>query len=752
MLRILACCLFSAFYFSIFSQGAGYVTLKGKQFYDQQGTPFFPMVMNYTLDIGNYNGYFITPDHSYNLSNEYECVSMPGCTTQIQADFNHIVSMGFNSVRFAEFYPRYVNGTGMVFKFYSCNSSGKDLLESSFTIHPTVQNDPGMQQVFQFYDLILSLANSTINNVTSLPTPLKLIFIIGGIHTSYTSDQISEYNDFLIALSSHLASAPNNNAFFAYDLINEPCFAIDLIKTKREACEMISEWYSTCKTNDPNHLVTIGSCAGDVMSFDPGIIKVDFISMHDYPSWGRKDDYEDRRLPAVQQRLRERVANTFYWMNENATVPWIVGETGFMATSDANDSNNWYGKLLDGSLADEEDYVDYSLQAVCNCGGSGYSWWNYQDVHYFGLPGDAFGLLYWDAIPSSLAEKPAVSKFRQFNPVSTGPCPVSRSPYYDDSKLYYNPFQLSFHNSNTITGTITDQDGNPIQDALIGGHSFVGIDNDGNKSYDYHFTYSDENGYFEISPYVHPGYTVGNKMGTMDISAAGAERRRYIDEDVVPNWWCKNNCGQMPAPNSNAQLTLERVKFSYDNTLNNITVSSGTNRNFKGYNSLTISDITIKSAATSDIYAKSEVHITGESHLQGETHIFCAPAMADCSDYSSYIMQYKTAKPQATPIENETRDKTIELSFNKLFKKGELLITPNPNTGQFHIHLGGDEPIKNLQFEITNLIGEKIFSATHYPIGRAGDGLLDLSKQPKGIYFLKVETITDSYFQKIIIQ
>ncbi len=755
------------------AQGTGFVRLDGKQFKDENGNNFYPMVMNYGVDIVRdvSSNYYFSPSHAYNTTNVYECSMGPlfqACSiTEMQNDFNYIASMGFNAVRITGLInPRY-NGTQLEFTTYDDQAG----VTTYYPLDPTNPNDPGMAILLPFYDMVLSLANSTVNSATSQAAPLKVIFLLTGQESSFDSNVISAYNDFLAAISLHLASAANNNALFAYDLINEPAYhVIYPFKTKQQACDMINTWYTTYKTYDPNHLVTLGSSGhGDVFSFDPGIIKVDFLSAHEYTSWLAQ--YEDRSLPAIQQRMRTRTANNYYWMKENSPVPWMIGETGFRAT-DPSVVSDWFGKNLDGSLSDLDDYANYSLQISCNCGASGYSWWDYQDGHYADVsdlasyPGNFTGLLLWNYAPSTPAEKPVVSTFRTYTPAVTGTCPVDRTPAYDASTLYYNPYQHPYPDSKTITGTITDQDGNPIKDAVIGAQT-AAIDDDGVFHYDYHYTFSDDNGHFECIPYNYfftttsfpppspPVLPIDVFILSMVVSASGTETKRFIDPSFI-SFWCYANaqpnpnhdpCETMPAPNSNAAITLQRIKFTYDNNISNITVASGT-RNFKGYNSLTTTDITVQNGAVSDFTAGNEVHLLPgfDANAGSEVHIYNTPTSADCSDYSSFLWEIRTGNNSQQDNHQGSQTNEIELSFKKPFGNGALVVTPNPGTGQFTVRLSDDSKMMR-HIEICNVMGEKVYSS----IINSQSAIINLDLN-EGVYFIKAETQTGSYFQKIIIQ
>jgi hypothetical protein len=69
-------------------------------------------------------------------------------------------------------------------------------------------------------------------------------------------------------------------------------------------------------------------------------------------------------------------------------------------------------------------------------------------------------------------------------------------------------------------------------------------------------------------------------------------------------------------------------------------------------------------------------------------------------------------------------------------------IFPNPNNGQFTISLAGKTEVT-----ITNAAGQLVYSKSV-----AGSTLLDMSAQPKGVYFIKLASETSVSFDKIVIR
>jgi len=86
----------------------------------------------------------------------------------------------------------------------------------------------------------------------------------------------------------------------------------------------------------------------------------------------------------------------------------------------------------------------------------------------------------------------------------------------------------------------------------------------------------------------------------------------------------------------------------------------------------------------------------------------------------------------------------------------EFTVYPNPTSGKVAVAVAGGNSLPSgglgWVLEIYNMMGKKVYSASPFPLGRGGDGLLDLSSQPAGIYFLQVKTGQGTANKKLIIQ
>jgi len=688
------------------------VTLKGKDFY-LGNEKFYPMAVNYGIDgVYNQGSLFISPHLSYGTDNDYECSNLSLCATDIQADFNQIAGMGFDTVRIVGLAPGFnlnSSNLGVTFKDIFPHQNPTHIIP----LNPSNPSDLNMQSLLLFYDKILELANAT------SPHPLKVILLVKGDSTQLNSIEVNLRTAFLTRVSSYLNNSSNSNALLAYDLMNEPCYNVNPVKTKQEACSIISTWYDAIKVNAPNHLVTIGGHGvEDVFSFDPSILKLDFYSLHCYPSF---QSHEDRTDPSIQELARKRTANSLYWMQQASVIPWIIGETGFVANHSSIISPG-----LNGTLNDQGDYVTYSLNATCNCGGSGYSWWQYQDV-YWGDPGQDFiGLLKRAHVPSPAAEKqPAVNIFRYYTPQVTTPCPVDYNPTFDANKLYYNSWQHPPKPGYEIARYVKDQDGNPIKDAAV---SVWTKTNTG--VYPMCITHTDVNGYFKAIPAPPSVQNYDAKIVSIWVSTAGADAYKSV--------WNTNGTS---VPST---VYLNKIK---DNVIvDGETVASGQYETYTGRKSLTVSNTTVQSGGNATFTSQQSITLLPGFTVEagGEVSIYITPP--DCNDMSSFQMQ---SIDNNSILKNEQEMKSTEPSFEKDLSESyiSIFLTPANDTLTILLHSNDTDAVLN-HIKLCDELEQELISISI----NAKTYTMDVSMYFQRIYFVEAKDKTNTYYQKLIIQ
>ncbi len=736
-------CFFTGFMLLLFgvSLDAQYVTLEDKQF-RLNGEDFYPKIINYHVNVvfdANNNSYFIAPCYAYDSTGAFEGTNKVECDSLFQRDFDFIAGMGFNGIRLYSFYPSYESASAqLVFRYKTLVNQDNGYL----VLDPDNPIDTNMQIVLPFYDQLLYLAHNASIPDTNLNSPLKIIFILSGWGSFFGPYERSLYDDFFNLLSQRMDTVDYNQALFAYDLINEPCRVVkhkpeanDSVPTKEEACNMIDNWYSTIKSNDKKHLITIGiDGTSDLEYFDPSILKVDFYSLHVYPSW---KTWEDRTDSLIQLRAWNRVSNHLYWMNQNCPKAWMVGETGFSATK-------YYGIIrgMNGTLEDQADFAEYSINAVKNCGGSGYSWGGFQDVNFTDQTSPNFrdnfiGLVERWYIPGEHSEKPASYYFDHlfYDP---GYCPVCYSPLYDTAKIYYNPFAYPYYNApHEKNGYVIDQDNNPIRDAFLFAKTCQD-DNDtprdvGDDSMDDHYTFTDSLGYFKLIAYDVTDTTSPDTIYYMVFAAAGSELKKY-------GIWVSV---QFPPNGANYQLNQNIDKYS--GYLSNQAIDSGEYKEYSGFYKMTATDFTVEEYASTDIYAEFQVHLGyGFTAKNGSNcRVFNSDTAFICSDFSwsdilisRYLSDYYSLK-----------DHEIELIFESPNDEQSPRIFPNPTDGILNIDFENATGYDGGYVKVYDLYGRLVFSEFTNSLYFT----LDFKEKPSSLYLIHLIFKDQIYYKRIIL-
>lgn len=787
--------------FTTLTANAQYVTLSGKQFMDVDGvTPFFPLVMNYRSKI-IYNSsapgvYKLIRDRQFGST---DCLLEPtsrytwiNSELSIEDDFEKIKLMGFNTIRLL-LAPSRKNSNdnlgGFTFELVEFNTTGTgetggmcNSPRSQFSIGPSDYTSIGgdAQTYFSLVAHALDVAQSHNIKVILLCADHSGEYTLSdGTKTGYpemgSSDtDAADYASYLSALAAVIKNKP---ALIAYDLYNEPNFSIDfhhLVDKKDKICEYVSTWYNALKTVDPNHLITIGGTDhGDVLGWDSGVMKLDFVSMHIYP-------YPGQFVAANSPVQIERIENLIKWCSNALQKPWIIGETGFPSSSES-----CLQPYIWGDNATMSNYHSAILNASRDCGASGFSWWGFQDVHYYCVPdavcnpsctycdnwdgycgmdldatsptyeqftpaslggaisniaGNYYGMLSYgdpDAstglYPASVDKQPAVNYNSTFLQSSAGSCPVS--------SFYFNPFQ---HPENpvgasgqptTIHGNIKDQNGQPIKDAMIFGYTPVNTSAVGDINTDLHYTFTDANGDFTIIPLDYKPLELPNDNNITDlkISAVACGRTYRNEPDVIDG----------------ENFVLERMKLDYDANVNSVTVMGGSTQYFQGWETLTASNVIIQATATSEFKARNEVNVQSEFHAAtgSEVHIYCAETFAECPSFSDF--RRSTTSPSVTNEETNSTKSEIEMHFRKK-NILDFSIEPNPNNGKFNITLSESAGEMNVKafLNIYSVVGNQVYSGAV----TSAISTIDLSAFAKGIYYVVLKTENKTTNKKIIIQ
>ncbi len=462
---------------------SSYVDLKGKKF-QINGNSFYPVTMNYIVDVVHTsNGQkYIAPHEKYFQNDGYGCHTQQDCFNQIVEDLTLLKSIGFNSIRLVGLAfgkEKYLDGS--ITSFPALRSL--DNYGHNYIVFPIDNN----------YNNIFALIEQALNAAEL--ADMKVEILVGGRQCD-ASDMRALYLSYLGSIAAHFA---NNDVLFAYDFINEPGYFDSEIYTKSDVCSMVTDWHNAVNENSPYHLTTIGlSTSSEVREWDPGILKLDFLSFHLYSN----------QLDVVKSEIK--------WISETCTLPWVIGETGFSANI-----NEIGGQ---GTLLQQKEFAKGTLEMTRDCGGSGYAWWTFKDVRWGDVIWDDIGLYTRDNIA-----KPAVIEFQNFNPNVLGSACTKPQNYYN----YNNSVDY------LIEGHVKDQNNVPIKNALI-----TGWTSDWENSAS---TFTDELGNFNL-------YS-NWPMGIVSASAVGSD----VYSNYNPSWYLNISLNQF---HPSVQITTSPISVS----------------------------------------------------------------------------------------------------------------------------------------------------------------------------------------------
>jgi hypothetical protein len=566
-----------------------FVTLRGSRF-KLNGADFYPKVLNYKVDLvqPSSGSRYLAPEFAY-------AWGYPGtpalALSAIKTELADIRGKGFNTIRLI--------GMGVGF---DCSQTVIDDPQTNQG-HCVAWNGPLRYEV----RTPTSAGVSIVSVPLTAPYTEYLGYVSQFLHAARDENikviwlteykgvdwpaNRAAYTDFIAKAAKALAGEP---ALMAYDFFNEPGYSSTGGYAKKEICLLVSGWSDAVHGNDLLHLTTIGLVGpGEVMGYDPGVLKIDFASFHPYPNYVHEMLASDADPLAIGI---DRVKSDAYWESRYARVPWMIGETGFTAKSAAEAGDDCSN--CDGSVDDQKSYADQTLKYVRDCGGSGYSWWSYRDVHYDPVgpyyPGNFFGLRDWDG---AAAWKPAAGEFADaaFDPWTNANSCVQPANYFN----YYNA--SGFHVSGTVHDNATSQ---PVAGAVIYGWSTDWSQRAA--------TYSDASGHYVLFATF--------PVGTVRAGAPAAS---------AANGW--------PANNQPVNFGLDRITPAADIAVNGVTLTAGTVTRYQASNSILSGTTTVSgtgaSGATATMRATNIVTLQSGFTVQ-KGAVFLAqngPAYPDCT-------------------------------------------------------------------------------------------------------------------------
>lgn len=408
----------------------GFVYLEGKTFMIDS-VPFFPLAINYKIDlIADSNRIGVAPYKGYYDDAKFPDQNIDSNRNRLEADIALIKKSGFNTIRLITLGQTEIDNNQFCIRMRAFNAYDSLLL---------LNDDANLKKYFDCVQIVFDIIKKY---------EMKAILL--------AETKIGEPQG-KVFLQKLFKNFKSEKTILAYDVYNEPLYFDSAKHTKEQAMQIAMQWQEMIDSCAPYHLSTIGLASSrEVLNWDPNLMAVDFISFHPY-------EYE-----------KNQVLSEIYWYSKHVEKPWIVGET---------------------SLPADDDSIPYTAQSAfatktyyqtCNCGGSGYSWWQYKDVRWNEFHASYMGILnrkdttYSNGISIPGTLKPVAGIFASLPKGKKNGACIKPDNYY----------AFSQHTEYKVTGTIYDDRDKPIEGAVI-----IGWDHDWGKLL---HTYSNADGRFEL--------------------------------------------------------------------------------------------------------------------------------------------------------------------------------------------------------------------------------------------------------------
>lgn len=769
---------------------AQFVTLEGKQF-KLDDEDFYPMVMNFSVALvrnASFQGtipasaIYMASDASHGPSATFDCDDQVECNARLLADFQKVRQMGFNTVRIVNaFEPKYRDTPelGPDERRYAINVSRHPFLlttngvpnHDAGRVFIDLEEDLDGPYTLRYRELMMDLLD------IAQAADLKVILLAVGrsnknidegrraMYPTFDETAVGDYANYLDNLTTALDGHP---ALLAYDLFNEPHYfqmeyqgAVDessssnLLKWKKEdICNFTTQWYETIKQNAPDQLVTLGGLgAGDLEVWDPAVLRLDFYSLHLYPNTDYMKNWD--HAGALAHYWRE-----LHWFGKICHMPWIIGETGYTA-NDRNDPqylphvgvgpqyHQW--PYMQGTEADQAEFVAFSLEKSRASGASGWSWWMFQEWRWwhvyfdepylaFDLQEDAYmGLLHLGDQNADWYDKLAVSVVQNYTPAPFPQEPASEPPNY------FNPYDLP--TIPWLTGTVQNTNGEALQDvdARIWCKSrLFGNTDDLFALETFHNAFTDEEGalVFYKEPQT-PGY-VTPEYQNLVVVGRGTESSSHGTWNGTPI-----NEGAM-YPKETHPYLFNGLWASVD--INNVSQET---QYYHAWSDLLVRDVTVLSdlypgTSPVEVAARNSIHVTTSFHAQASStvHLRTLGTFPDCgADAFKSILAEPSPGSSAVSNRAAAGPARLELSFMPNESNHSIRAFPNPFHRKVEVHTSEiDEPV---WLEVRDGMGRLIHSEQATAGGRS---ILSLDELAPGPYYLHVRGVQHIWSSTLVKQ
>ena len=791
---------------------SNYMSLAADQVLDENGVPFFPMIMNYYVDdawtgsappgehptVAQLANCHLSRSSSYTYQGEFNYSDPAQGEQKIYQDLFEMKLLGFNTIRLI-MTPTKQQGTGFTITMKKFFQPGSGQPDAFIRLDPPYDPATNIVANFHFNNVlaVCSLAASLDMKVMLIPadSPNSYPELIRG---NVGDAQISDVGDFFTALAAFLHDHGVTN-ILAYDLLNEPSLAEDHIKslaggdyqamhTKAQVCDLVQYFTDRIRQADPGRLVTVGIyISRDPFrgGWDPMLSAVDFATIHLYPDL---TEWEYAIDPAMaMQRAITRYKDQIYIADRTIRKPFMMAETGFSAHDNDGGNHFYFPVSVHGNEADQASFIAQTFPAIRDSRACGYAWWDFEDKHWFSDPyhlpdptmhsfnsykEDFFGLHVWcnpaapdyangisgyeayrkdaaDLFASWVANPPPVA------PPSFGPA----SPTVDMNELFYNPYQFPENTTvvaghyGTLTGQVVDEEtGMPVQDVIVQGITAVG------------WTTFPEDPNHQVIVY-QGSLTCTDENGHFElriwdtdqsightVPLPQADKDKTLDDVKIGTYAASQlqfgNWDDSPAQQSTGTYALKNYRGRYDLVTDEAVIGDGEVRVFAGAATATAQDMEIQAGAQVDLKATYEVAMHSEFHAGTGSGFHAFIEPVGIPCSDIANDQFKMAA-----IPDEESAAKLDHKFITLRVSGPsdgigVSVRPNPSAGLFTLDLSAGEATIG-ELQVWNGLGALIGTS----VVHAGPNAMDLRGQPTGLYFLSIRLQDGSLFnRKLVLQ
>lgn len=697
------------------------VLLRGNNFY-LNGELFYPIIDNYSVDIvgpqnwkDDLSQLYLSKAHGCGEYSWYECNNLVDCRQLIIDDLIKLSENGINTIRlpFGCTVMKNTEGTNsnciyakQVYLTQTADTNGFLFLDEN------PENAASRAKYFELLDDFVSCAKEV---------GLKVIIMVSdgpgnknGAPCIRWTDHIEFVNRFLTTLAEKFKY---NTAVMAYDIYNEPKWFDRHNFDKDSTCIISNNWNEAIKSNSIFQLTTIGLFnQTEVAEWDPHGMDVDFLSFHPYAYSVLHDSAKIDKCSDVvyfhpqmeMTRYIQDFKRAIYWYNRAIKKPWIIGETSVSG-------DDILETICHGNQEEQYLYATKTLKYCDSCGGSGYSWWGFQDNDHNNQQRDDkfYGLFDIHGNP-----KKVLGAFYEFSPNPIRLCNIPKDYY---THPYYTNDLLSVFN-----GHFYDED-NPneaIPNGVVESYYYKS-DNNCGDSYKHWSVWpisasSDlerDLGYFEIKTEIFDPQYNPNGLMLKWASGLGYECQVLDMEAVSPINIYLRRLAQI-----DDFISITNETYLQDDP------------HVQAWNNIEVSNISIDQNEDYSVKAGKSIALRNFRVARGgRFNAKTGDISFECEDL---VTPPEEKSGEITGIKQLLVDKQIEDVIE------EISIIPNPSSGVFYLETN----LIVTGIQIFDLFGKEIY----HDMSEAPSKTLDLSEKSIGIYILSVRTQNEILNFKII--